>query len=51
MSAAAYRNGLMNIARCEADGEDVQDMIQDLADAVDLDPSLIRSEVDDIMSS
>lgn len=51
MSAAAYRNGLMTIAQCEADGQDVEDMVQDLAEAADLDPSLIRAEVDDILSS
>jgi len=51
MSAAAYRNGLTTIAQCEADGQDVAEMVQDLAVAADLDPSLIRAEVDEILAS
>jgi len=51
MSAAAYRRGLTTIAQCQADGQDVDDMIQDLAAAVDLDPSAIQAEVTEILES
>lgn len=51
MTGESYREGLMAIAQCQADGQDVDDMVAELAEYVDLDPSMIQAEVDEILDS
>lgn len=51
MTGENYRAGLMAIAQCQADGQDVEDMVADLAEHIDLDPTSIQAEVDELLDS
>ena len=45
MSHIAYRQGLLNLAQNEANGEDIEDDINRLAAAAKIDPATVRAEV------
>ncbi len=51
MTGESYREALMTIAQCQIDGQDVDDMVQELAEFVDLDPTMVQAEVDEILES
>lgn len=51
MTGESYREALMTIAQCQIDGQDVDDMVQELAEFVDLDPTMVQAEIDEILES
>lgn len=51
MSGEKYREALMTIAQAQADGDDAEDMVQELAEFVDLDPSMVQAEITEILES